>query len=147
MVMALAAVLLASTAHGQGEEGVEIVKLIRTPECEAGHYPVPMNFAGMKVHRAQAVLDHSAGGLRIAIADTGCDSLREPTTAEQTAIIMGPASPCGNPGTCITAGGLVGVVLEPVPIPMIMIVLIATVTAIVVSLVTVLVLNTVRRGP
>ena len=106
-----------------------------------------MNFAGMEVKQAQAVLDHSEGGLHIVIADPGCDSLREPTASEQTAIINGPASPCGNPGTCITAGGLVGVVLEPAAFSVLTVVLVAAATALIVSFATALVLKTSRRGP
>jgi len=137
LVVMLATALLAPTVQGQVEEREtsETLKISWIPECESGMFPVPMNFAGMEVKEAQAVLDDSAGGLQIAIADPGCDSLREPTMSEQGAIIKGPASPCGNPGTCISSGGLVGVILEPTELSMMLkVILVAGITALIVSL-------------
>ena len=137
LVLILATAVFAPPALSQvTEEGTaEVLKAAWIPECAPGKFPVPMNFAGMEVRRAQAVLDHNGGGLQIAIAVGGCDSLKEPSESEQRAIIMGPASPCGDPGTCIPQGGLVGVVLQPPgELPIIKLILIAALTALIVAI-------------
>jgi hypothetical protein len=142
-VLAIAIPTLAGFGQQTDPSTAELLTSPGDPGCADGEYPVPRNYAGYSVQAAQDDLNLLPGNLKIAIANNGsCDSLREPEPGELAEIIVGPASPCGNPGMCITAGGLVGVVLSaPTETPIIRVILVAAVTALVVSLATVLVLR------